>query len=115
MSSRKGQHKMLANASALLELCRLLNDSEYTKAQLAEQTGLVLGTVIKWMRILLNKKLIYIVDWVPPSGSGQYAAVWAWGYEQDDAPKPKARTQSEYSAKYRQRKIEKAALHGIKG
>lgn len=108
------RHRMMANASALIEMCRLLNEGDYTKAQLAEKTGLVIGTVIKWMRVLRNKGLIHVVDWVPPIGSGQPAAVWAWGYEMDDAPRPKAKSGAEHCANYRQRKLERRALYGIK-
>jgi transcription initiation factor IIE alpha subunit len=108
----KAQRKSGTNAAAFATMCLLLNDGEHTKDQLAEETGLVIGTIIKWLRILRSKKLVYIIGW--KSGlAGAPAAVWVWGYEMPDAPRPKAKTQSEYSERYRAKKRGVFGLQGV--
>jgi len=97
------RHRLAANATAFAELCLLLNDSEYTKEELSEKTGLVIGTVTKWMAILQRRKLVYICEW-RKGIAGAPAAVWAWGYEKSDAPRPKPMTQAQYDARRRAKK-----------
>lgn len=106
------QKKSNTNANAFAEMCRLLNDGEHTKDQLAEDTGVVMGTVIKWIRILRKKKLIYIIGW-RRGPVGQPAAIWVWGYEMPDAPRPKAMTSQLYSERYRAKKRGAFGLQGI--
>lgn len=95
--------KLPGNAIAFAELCLLLNAGEYTKDQLAEKTGLVIGTVTKWMKMLERRKLIYIVGYLK-GPVGQPAAIWTWGFEVENAPRPAALTQAQYTARYRDRK-----------
>lgn len=94
---------MSANATAFGQMCFHLNDSQYTKEELSQLCGIAIGTVIKWMRILRRRKLVYVFKWRRPP-VGPPAAVWAWGYEMTDAPRPKAMTQAQYSERYRAKK-----------
>lgn len=99
----KPRHRMAGNATAFAELCLLLNNGEYTKNQLADKTGLVIGTIIKWVKMLERRKLIYICGWqIGPVG--QPAAIWTWGFEMDNVPRPKPMTQAQYSDRYRNKK-----------
>lgn len=95
---------MLANATAFAELCFMLNDGQYTKEELAEGTGLVIGTVIKYMKLLKRRKLIYVCGWKRNSDVGQWAAVWEWGPGKKDVLRPAPLTQSQYSKNYRAKK-----------
>lgn len=104
-------HKMCANASALIELCRLLNDSAYTKQELMDLLGCAPNTVTKWVRILQHKKLVYVCEW-RPGLRGCPAAVWAWGYECKDAPRPKPMEPKLYSQRY---KAKKRGVFGLQG
>lgn len=97
------RHRLAVNAAAFAELCLLLNSGEYTKAQLTEKTGIVIGTTTKWMKMLERRKLIYICDWLV-GPVGQPAAVWTWGFEVENAPRPKPMTQAQYSDRYRNKK-----------
>lgn len=91
------------NASAFANLCLLLNQGEYTKHQMAEGVGITIGTCLKWVNMLHRMKLIYIAGW-NRGLAGAPAAVWTWGFEGRDAPRPKAMTQAQYSDRYRSKK-----------
>lgn len=82
-----------ANATAFAELCFHLHRGAFTKQQLADKTGLVIGTVTSWIKMLKRRKLVYIKFYKQAeSHVGQYAAYWAWGYMEPDAEKPKPLT-----------------------
>ena len=73
-------------------LCRIvffhLHRGAFTKQQLADKTGLVIGTVIAWINMLKRRKLVYIKFYKQAeSHVGQHAAYWAWGYLEPDAEK----------------------------
>jgi transcription initiation factor IIE alpha subunit len=108
-----GTTKYLAYAAAFSELCLHLNDGEYTKVQLVEKTGLSMNTVIKWLNSLIRRKLVYICDWTRPA-RGCPAAIYTWGYMRTNKPRPKPKTTAEYCENYRNRKLERQALHGIR-
>lgn len=44
----------------------------------------------KFMRILKNRKLIYVVDWTHDGKRiSTRIALWTWGYNRENAPRPK--------------------------
>ena len=93
-----------SNASAFAELCLRLNRKPVTQAELVEATGLQPGTVSRWLRILRRRHLIYVYGWYRKGTVGHWAAMWAWGYMVEDALKPKAQSQAQYSRNYRIKK-----------
>lgn len=106
---------MASNATAFAEMCLMLNKGLCTQAQIRERTGLSAYTVVKWMRLLRNRKLIYIERWIR-SSVGQPTAVWVWGYKENDAPRPPPMTTKEYNERSKIRKrLRKAALSGTPG
>lgn len=92
------------NAIAFAQLCMLLNTGAYTKNQLAESTGLTIGTVIRWLKLLESRHLVYVAKWWRAGTSGQWAAKWTWGYMIESTPRPKPQTQAQYSRNSRIRK-----------
>lgn len=101
------------NAVAFATMCELLNSGAYTKDELQDQLGLVIGTVIRWMRLLEHRKLIYIESYrIGPVG--QPAARWTWGFEMENAPRPKPMTIAMYSERYRSKKRKTFGLQGVK-
>lgn len=100
----KRKTNSLSNAVAFAQMCLLLNTGAYTKDQLAETTGLTIGTVTRWMRLLEKRELVYVIKWWRAGTVGQWAAKWTWGYRVESAPKPKAQTQSQYNQNSRIRK-----------
>lgn len=94
-----------ANATAFAELCFHLHRGAFTKQQLADKTGLVIGTVTSWIKMLKRRKLVYIKFYKQAeSHVGQHAAYWAWGHLEPDAEKPKPLTMKEMNARSNIRK-----------
>ena len=93
-----------SNAIAFTQLCLLLNTGAYTKRELAKRTGLTVGTVTRWMALLISNELVYVAKWWRSGTVGQWAAKWTWGYRIESAPKPKPQTQAQYSRNYQIRK-----------
>lgn len=93
-----------ANGIAFAEVCLQLQLGNSTKDEIAKHVGIGINTLIKWMRYLEARKLIYICDYRRNSNCGQWAAVWAWGYDEKNVAKPVKLTQAQYSANSRLRK-----------
>ena len=74
---------------------------------LAEIVGVNLGTIIIWMRYLHKRKLVFICEYRRNHQIGAPESIWTWGFEEKDAPRPKAKTQAEYSKTYRAKKQRK--------
>jgi len=113
MAPPKIRHKVSVRAVGIFNLCQLLNSSEYTAAELSAITGMTLETVCKHLRLLKARKLIYVCEWRKTHAAGAPARVWTWGFETEDARRPKRKTQAEYSATHKARKNLKL-LEGVK-
>lgn len=88
------------------ELCLLLNrQPARTREELRERIGVCQATMVRYMRVLIARRLIYPADYI--RRGTQWTARWTWGYKMFGEPKPKARTQAEYCRNYRRRKAMK--------
>lgn len=104
--SRKSQ----ANATALVTLIHLLMTADpMTKEKMVEKVGVHMGAIVKWTRLLRNKELIYIAEYVRVGNRGQWAARWTWG-KKKDAEKPKPLSQAEYSRRKREKALRNKLL-----
>lgn len=76
---------------AFAHLCELLNSrAPYSQEWFREQIGVSVNTMTKFMRILKNRKLIYIADWTHDGKRiSTRVALWTWGYNRENAPRPK--------------------------
>jgi len=73
-----------------------------------EATGLANSTVSRYIRILHAKpNTVYIAEWRRTGSRGNWSAVWAWGYKEFDAPKPKPLENGEYQKRWRRNKLRK--------
>ena len=76
---------------AFAHLCELLNArTPHSKEWFREQIGVSPNTMTKFMRILRNRKLIHVYAWTHDGKRiSTRIALWTWGYNRDDAPRPK--------------------------
>lgn len=83
---------------ATITLLHALNEGTYSQKRLQEKTGVCNSSIGMWMRSLKRKGLIHIAEW------HKHGKVWVpyyqWGYEEEDAPKPAPRTNSEHCRNY---------------
>ena len=109
------RHALSANATAFAEMCLMLNKGKCTQNMIRERVGISPYTVVKWLRVLKRRHLIYVEEWIR-SPVGQPAAAWSWGYKEIDAPRPPPMTQKDYyeRAKIRKR-LRKSALSASSG
>lgn len=75
---------------AFAHLCELMNSrAPYSQAWFREQIGVSMNTMTKFMRILKNRKLIYIAEWTHDGKRiSTRIALWTWGYNRENAPRP---------------------------
>jgi transcription initiation factor IIE alpha subunit len=96
-------NKLSVSAMTFAEMIKLLHEGEYTKKLIQEKLGIANNTVQRWLEVLYRRKLVYIAAW-ERGPRGNPAAMWAFGYEMEDAPKPKPLTTTEYAQRYRAKK-----------
>lgn len=107
--TRKGRHRMSANATALTEMINFLCKGQYTKDELAEKVGVTVHTIIKWIKLGRRKgRRLYYIYGYRKGPVGQPAALWAFGPDEKDAEKPKPLTQKQYNERSKIRKQLKA-------
>lgn len=97
-----------SHATAMKELILALHKGPVSKYTLQDLTGLGNTTVSRWMQMLHRSELVYIADWSRVGTRGNWTAMWAFGYQRADKPKPKALTNAEYLKRYRLRKAHEA-------
>lgn len=102
-----------ANAVAFGNLCLALNEDSLSRTELAELTGLSDGCIRTWIAILRIRELIYICEYRRRYSVGRWEEVFKWGFKKHDVLRPKKKTQAQYSANYRTRKLLKETLYGI--
>ena len=100
---KRNGNKHSVSAMVMAEMILLLHEGEYSKADLQEKLGIANNTVQRWLEVLYRRKLVYIAAW-RKSPRGNPAALWAFGYEGIDVPKPKPLTSNQYSQRYRLKK-----------
>lgn len=76
---------------AFAHLCELLNSmAPNSKEWFRERCGIGKRTTDKFFKTLRNRKLIYVSYW--STGGKRVStriAMWTWGYNRPDAPRPK--------------------------
>lgn len=100
--------KLIANA---------LSVRPRTQTEIIELTGLCNSTVSRWMRFLnvstkTSKAVVYICEWKRTGTRGNWSAVWAWGFNLSNTPKPKPLTSGQYSKRWRMKKL-KASSNSV--
>lgn len=104
IARKRNGNKLSVSAMTLAEMIKLLHEKEYTKADLQKELGIANNTVQRWLEVLYSRRLIHIAGW-RRAPRGNPAALWAFGYECVDVPKPKPLTQAQYSQRYKARKL----------
>ena len=88
-------------------LLRLLHEGDVTRDQIMERLGITDSTASRWLSLLgannpiMPGRLVYVSGWIRAGSRGNYARQWSYGFEMEDAPKPKPMTQTQYSQRYR--------------
>lgn len=99
------------NVIALKYIAVALSEKPRTQPEIMALSGLVNSTVSRYLKILHQKpNLVYIAEWRRTGSRGNWSAVWAWGYKQFDAPKPKPLTSGEYNKRWRKKKLQESLL-----
>lgn len=110
-SKKKRKTTSYQNVTAIKMLANALSGiTGKTQPEILEITGLCNSTISRWLRFLNtstkeSKALVYISGWKRTGERGNYSALWSWGFNCLNAPKPKAKTQAEYHKRWRDRKI----------
>jgi hypothetical protein len=103
------------NMRTFCAMLRMLHDGDVSKTKIREELGIATGTEVKWLKLLgsdnpkMPGRLVYISGWSRTGTRGNYAALWSYGFEMQDAPKPKALTHTQHSRKRR------AKIRGVLG
>lgn len=103
--------RVRVNAIALSNLLIGLQDASNTCHDLAELTGLRIGTVRHYLNIMHAKGIIHICDWNEDAKGGRTLKVFTLG-SGTDMPKPPPKGPAAACAKYRA-KMKQAALVNI--
>lgn len=100
---KRNGNKHSVSAMVMAEMILLLHQGEYSKTDLQEKLGIANNTVQRWLEVLYRRKLVYIAGW-RKAPRGNPAALWAFGHECVDEPRPKPLTQTQYTERYRAKK-----------
>jgi hypothetical protein len=110
---------MRPNASmmAIRQLLKLLCSREYSRAQLAELTGLRYVTICQYLKILHRRpgNLVYISKYTRPMTVGPYTEYYSFGYCVDDIPRPTALTKAVRNRRARDKAIKPLIVKTDKG
>ena len=96
----KRKHTTRINAVAFAVLVKALLDGEYTAKELAETTGLAIGTVRGYVNAMHRAKATYISGW-DQDDCGRYKARQFTLGEGKDTPRPPRAPQAQKSARWR--------------
>lgn len=92
------------NALSQAHLVRLLFEGGYTRAQLAEKSGLHYGTVVDYVAHFRKVKIAYIDEYLPDSIGRLAVPAFKLGIDQPDAKRPRKLTQAQQQQRVRNRK-----------
>jgi hypothetical protein len=108
---RSKQVKM--NAILTIRVIKLLFYNEMTAHDIAEETGLHLVTVSRYVREMHKQKMAHIVGWEKDVKGRDATAVWKFGYGRD---KPRAVVSAaERQRTYKQRLAQKEMIQRMAG
>ena len=100
---KRNGNKHSVSAMVMAEMILLLHQSELSKTDIQDQLGIANNTVQRWLEVLHRRRLVYIAGW-RKAPRGNPAALWAFGYECVDAPKPPPMTPTQYAQRYKAKK-----------
>ena len=101
------------NAKLTIQLVKLLVYNEMTAHDIAEETGLHVNTVSRYVREMHKAKLAHIVGWEKDVKGRDATAVWKFGYGRD---KPRAVVSAaERQRTYKQRLAQKEMIQRMAG
>lgn len=106
--NRKGKPQSKLNALTFAKLTKLLMEGDYTRQELAEETGLHYVSVLRYCRTLRAEGAIYIADWRLDGKGNMSLAVYKLGTK-PDVPKP-IKTKAQIARDYRGRKAMKEMI-----
>jgi hypothetical protein len=96
----KRKHTSRINAIAFAIMVKALLDGEYTAQELAETTGLAVGTVRGYVNAMHRAGAVYVSGW-EQDDCGRYRARQYTLGEGQDKPRPKPAPQKQKSARWR--------------
>jgi predicted ArsR family transcriptional regulator len=99
----------LANITAYVVLVEQLLGGACTIDELAEESGLALGTVRKFLRVLHRRGLTYVAGWERDALGRWTRPAYAWG-RKADVRRPAAQTPSQRTAAMRRRRLDPARI-----
>jgi hypothetical protein len=103
MSYRTPANETIRLSRSLQLVCLLVAGAEsgrsYTSNEIAKRVGVGPSTAWRWITIYRTAELIYVKQW--NRTRKQWVASYAWGFKEDDAPKPTRLPDAEYSRVYR--------------
>jgi len=102
--------RVRVNAIALANLLIGLQDACHTCHQLADLTGLTVGTVRYYLNTMHAKGIIHICDWAEDSRGSRILKVFTLGTG-TDMPRPKPKGPKAACARYRAKKKSLASVN----
>ena len=109
---KRNGNKHSVSAMVMAEMIKILHDDEISKTDIQERLGIANNTVQRWLEVLHRRRLVYIAGW-RKAPRGNPAALWAYGYECLDVPKPPPMTAQQYTERYRAKKRGVFGLVGV--
>lgn len=92
------------NALSQAHLVRLLFEGGYSRAELAEKSGLHYGTVVDYVAHFRKVKIAYIDEYLPDSLGRLAVPAFKLGIDQPDKKRPKKLTQAQRQQRMRDKK-----------
>lgn len=102
------------NAILQARMVKMLLYESVSAHDIAEETGLHVTTVSRYLRELHRAKVIHVIDWEKDSRGRDVTAVWRLGRNKPDKPRHRM-TQAERQAAYRARMAERDRLRMMAG
>lgn len=107
---------MSLNAVTYSRMLRLLVDGEYTRHELAKETGLHTETTCRYVKEMHKRKLVYVCGWKRNRVNGNWAPVYTFSVEETaDASKPPIQGRQINERNYRAKLKERKLLHMMAG
>ena len=111
---RRRKNFIRVNAMSVAQMIKSVEQACYTMPEIAEQCGLSLQTVRRYLSVFYKFKVVHIADWSEDKRGVRTVKIFGYG-EQADAPKPKPQTAAQTCAKYRAKKKQMKIQNALTG